>query len=263
MTGGSRSPQLVRIARLLAVAPGDVRGLDDVPDADLRALHDQISESYFAAGREGFAKVAALSRVLPSAVAGRLAERFLPPVFGARTAELLDPAKAADLVSTISVRYLADLSVALDPTRSRPVVRALPARRVAEVAAELFRRGEYLAMAEFAGTVTADALLAAIEVADGRDLVEVVALIAWNDEIDRVFGRLPVDKIDAILAEIIDSDRWDDADAVLGRLPAAARNRARVHGERLHRLRAAVQAGVVGPAGIEILRRCESGARDG
>jgi hypothetical protein len=228
-------PQIVRIARLLATDPGEIQGLDDVPDADLRALHDQISESYFAAGREGFSKVVGLSRVLPTSVAGKLAERFLPPVFGARTAELLEPAKAADLVTKISVRYLADLSIALDPTRARPVVRAIPPSRVGEVAAELFRRHEYVAMAEFAGTVTPQALAAAIEAADGQDLLEIIGLIAWNDDIERVFTRLPGPKVDAVLAVVIDGERWDEGNHVLARLPAAARERASVRGERLDR----------------------------
>jgi hypothetical protein len=246
---------MVRLARLLAIEPGELQGLDEVPADDVRALHDLISESYFAAGREQFSRVAGLSRTLPSAVAGKLAERFLPPVFGARTAEMLEPDKAADLVTRLSIRYLADLSLALDPTRSRPVVRAIPASRVGEVAAELFRRREHVAMAEFAATVTPQALAAAIEAADGRDLLEVIALITWNDEIEMVFKRLPGVKVDAILAEVIDGGRWEEGNDVLDRLPAAARARASVCGERLERLRDAARAGLVGVAGTEILER--------
>ena len=132
-----RSPQLSRIARLLEVDVADVQGLDGVPDADLRILHDQISHSMFADGQQRFAGVAALSKTVPGPLAGKLAERFLPPVLAARVSELLEPARARDLVGRVRISYLADIAVALDPVKSRPVVQALPADRIGQVAKEM------------------------------------------------------------------------------------------------------------------------------
>jgi hypothetical protein len=180
---GPRSPQLGRIARLMHVEPAEITGLDAIGENDLRTLHDQINESYFAEGREQFARIAALSKVLPGSVAGKLAERFLPPQLGARTAEQLEPARARDLVSKVSLRYLADLSLALDPARSRPVLQAIAPERVAEVAAELFGRQEYAAVSELAGSVTPAALAAALAEASPDDLVAVVPLLVWTDEV--------------------------------------------------------------------------------
>jgi len=192
------SPQIGRIARLLHLEPSEIHGLQGVPDADLRILHDQISKRLFGDAQRQFARVAALSKTIPGPLAGVLAEKFLPPVMAARVSEMLDPAKARDLIGRVSVKYLAEIALALDPVRSRPVVQQLPAGPIGKVAKELFSRHEYAAMAEFVGTVTTEALMAAFEVATPHDLLAVVPLLEWNDNLDVVVADLPHHKVTQI-----------------------------------------------------------------
>lgn len=192
------SPQIGRIARLLHVDPSEVHGLDGVPDADLRILHDQISRALFAEGQQRFARIAGLSKTIPGPLAGVLAEKFLPPVMAARVSEMLDPAKARDLIGRVSIKYLAEIALALDPVKSRPVVQKLPPEPIGKVAAELFGREEYATMAEFVGTVTVDALFAAFEVATPYDLLAVVPLLEWNESLDQVVADLPHRKVTEI-----------------------------------------------------------------
>ena len=207
MTNSALSPHLERIARLLHVDVAEVHGLDDLTDAQLRTVHDRIAELVFAGQQERFARIAGLSKALPGPVAGKLAERFLPPPLAARTAEMLEPAKARDLVTTVRVSYLADLAMSLDPTRSERVVQAIPAANVGQVARELFGRGEYATMAEFAGTVTLDALFAAFDVATPHDLFEIAPLLVWNDNLDAVVSQLPVEKIIPLVHELVRTSR--------------------------------------------------------
>ncbi|MGN6608806.1 MAG: magnesium transporter MgtE N-terminal domain-containing protein [Jatrophihabitans sp.] len=217
------SPQIGRIARLLGVEAHEVHGLDHLADDELRRLHDAISAAIFARYEQRFARIAGLSKALPGAMVGKLAERFLPPTLGARCAEMLEPAKARELVSKVSVRYLADLTLALNPTRSEPVVRAIPAQHIGPVARELFARGEYAAMAEFAGTVNRDALEAALDVATADDLLTIVPLLVWNQTIDEVVDRLPDAKVAELVRDIVASERWQDAGRLIERLhPAKA-----------------------------------------
>lgn len=185
------SPQVGRIARLLRLDPAELQGLEGIDDADLRVLHDQISRSLFAEAQHRLARVAGLSKTIPGPVAGVLAEKFLPPVMAARVAEMLDPAKARDLIGRVSVTYLAEIALALDPVKSRPVVQKLPPEPIGKVARELFGRREYATMAEFVGTVTVDALFAALHVATPHDLLAVVPLLEWNDNLDTVISALP------------------------------------------------------------------------
>ena len=258
-----RSPQLGRIARLIVVDPDELTGLDGVPDDDLRRLHDQIGETYFAEGRPVFARVAGLSKVLPAVVAGKLAERFLPPHFAARTAELLEPPRARDLVSKVSVPYLAELSLSLDPTRSRPVVRALPPGRVGEVATELFRRREYAAMAELVGTVSPEALAVVLDAASGRDLLTVVPLLVWTDEIATVVANIADPKIDDVLRAVADDERWDDGSYLLQRLAERAPDRvvarlAALSKPRRERFAQAAAEGRLSRAAADVLERASA-----
>ena len=318
-TPATRGRQRGRIARLLDVDAAEVTGLDDIPEADLAILHDQISNALFADGRAQFASVASLSKLLPGAVAGKLAEKFLPAVLAARVAELLEPSRARDLVNRVSVRYLgelalvldpvrskpvvqasrhlasarspansssvastrpwrsssarspsmrfslrsaqrrrttcspssrcsngtttsttssptcppsrspsivaelspvelADLALALDPSRFGPIVHAVPVETVEAIAAELFGRGEYAGMAAFVGVVTPDMLHAALGVATGHDLIAVVPLLEWNDNLDHVIATAELTQLDSVFEAMIAEDLWDQGSAFIDQL---------------------------------------------
>lgn len=202
MTALSTRPALEAIARVLGIEASELHGLESVSDDDLKVLHAQIAGRLAADKRRRFARVAGLSQTIPGPIAGRLAEKFLPPAGAALAAELLEPAKARDLVDRVSVRFLGDLAVALDPVRAQDVIRAIPSARVAEVARELFSRNEYAAMARFADSVEVDALFATLGVAAPHDLLAVVPLLTWNDNLDRVIAELPERQIQQIAAEL-------------------------------------------------------------
>lgn len=201
--------QLRRIARVLGVESTDLDYLHEVPPDQLKALHDQVARAVFAGAEKRVARVAGLSRRIPGPLAGRLAEAFLPPLVAARVAEQLEPERARDLVNRVSVRYLADLAVALDPVRSRPVVRAIPPERVGEVAAELFARGEHALLAEFVTSVERPALEAALAVASPHDLLAVLPLLEWTDDVEHVVEHLPAARVRGIAAALTPSELAD------------------------------------------------------
>lgn len=202
MTATPSRPQLEAIAKVLGIESSDIHGLDAVSDDDLNVLNIQIRNRLSADKRQRFARVAGLSQTIPGPIAGRLAEKFLPAAGAALAAELLEPAKARDLVGRVSVGYLGELAIALDPVRAQDVVRAIPAERVAEVARELFGRKEYAAMARFADAVEVEALFATLGVATPHDLLAVVPLLTWNDNLDRVIAELPDEQTRQIAAEL-------------------------------------------------------------
>ena len=114
--------ELRRLAHTLDVDPSALTMLEGVPVEDLRTLRAQIGETMFQAGRPAFARVATLSKTVPGAVAAKLTELALPPLLAARTAELLEPARAVDMVKRLSDGYLAAVSARLDPARAPEVV---------------------------------------------------------------------------------------------------------------------------------------------
>lgn len=184
----SPRPALARLAHLLGVDHADLHDLAGLPDADLRVLHAHVSQRLFTEGRPQFARIAGLASTLPAPMAGKIAEKFLPPAVAARVAELLEPERARDLVGRLSLAYLADVALALDPGRSRAVVRAIAPDRVGQVACELFRRGHHALLVDFLGAVTVEAFVVVLDTARSEDLVEVLPLVECDDETRAAFA---------------------------------------------------------------------------
>jgi muconolactone delta-isomerase len=257
-----RSPQITRLARLLGVDPAAVEGLEGLADDTLRWLHDQASDVIFGHHETRLAGIAHLSNAMPGALAGRLAERFVAPALAARICERLDPSKARELATKVSVGYLADLTMALHPERARAVVQAIPPADIARIAQELFRRGELAALAELASTVTVDGLFAVVGVASARDLLAIVPLVQWTEAFVTVIADVPDTTVDALLREVADAGLWDAGCALLDKLDARALEvtlaRARaLPEETFAAFRRAADAGLLTPTALHLVERAE------
>lgn len=181
------SPALARLAHLLGVAVEELHDLAGVADHELRALHDQVSQRLFVAEQHRFERIAGLSARLPGPMAAKLAESFLPPAVAARVAELLAPERARDLVGRLSLGYLSDVAVALDPRRSRAVVQAIAPERVAAVARELLARRQHLLLVDFLGAVTVASFAAVLDAAEIEDLVALLPLVECDEATTAAF----------------------------------------------------------------------------
>jgi hypothetical protein len=252
-----QAQQVRRVAHVLGVQPDQLAALAHVPTAELRQLHDQLANWLFDVHADSFARVAGVSKVIPGAIAGKLAERFLQPALAARAAVMLEPGKARDLVNKVSVPYLADVTLSLDPVRGQPVIRVIPPARVAEVAKELFDRGELAAMAEFAGSVDKPALDAALTVATPTQLVQVAPLLTWNDNIEQIIDELPDARIDAILAAIAEDSLWVEASVLLRQLRAETLGRVVDRLAALPHVAAQIPTELVGELAVDLFETGE------
>ena len=148
-------------------------GLDDVPDDDLRHPARPDQRGLLRPGRDRVrprrrAVEGAARRRSPASSPSASCHRSSPPAPPSCSSRRAPRPRQARCRS----RYLADLAVALDPTRCATGGAAVPPDRIGEVAAEMFRRREYAAMAELAGAVTREALSPRWRLALRRDLLE-------------------------------------------------------------------------------------------
>lgn len=209
-----------KLARTIGVDAERLAMLSDLPVADLRALRRQVGETLFRAGKHYFTRVAALSRAVPSAVAAKMTVLTLPPLIAARTAELLDPGKAADLVGRLPARYLADVSVAMDAARAPKVIAAIPPEQVAKVATELARRGEWIVIGGFVSVVTAEALEASVAAYDGEQLLRISPVLDDLSRLDEIAARLTERQGDQMIAGAAEHGLWDELAELLEHLSA-------------------------------------------
>lgn len=199
-----------KLAHVLGVDTARLDMLTGVPADDLRALRGQISEALFQADKPAFARVATLAKSVPAAVSAKLTELAMPPLIAARTSELIEPAKAVDLVARLSDRYLADVSAVMDPARSPEVVAAIPADRVVTISRELVRRQEWVVIGGFASIIPEDGLRATVASYTGEQLLRIGFVMDDLDKIDVIGAMLRDDQIDDMLAAAVEYELWDE-----------------------------------------------------
>jgi hypothetical protein len=237
--------ELRRLAHTLDVEPTALTMLEGVPVEDLRTLRAQIGEAMFQAGRPAFARVATLSKTVPGAVAAKLTELALPPLLAARTAELLEPGRAVDMVKRLSDGYLADVSARLDPARAPEVVAAIPTDRVATISAELARRGEWVVIGGFVAHVSPEALRASVAAFSGRDLLWVSYHLQDRSRVDEITALLDDDQLDDMIAAAAREEQWP-------LLADVVANTSDTHAPRLRARLAAAPAGIRAAAPADI-----------
>lgn len=244
------SAELQKLSHQLGVPASELAFLAELPADDLRELRRQIGNYLFEADRHHFAKVAMVSRLVPVAIAAKVTEFALPPLIAARTAELLEPHRAADMVARLSDGYLADVSAAMDPARAPEVVARISPEHVSKVGAELARRGEWVVMGGFVSVVSGPALEAAIADLDGEQLLRVGFVLDDLARMNEITALLRDEQLDAMLAAAVDLELWDELDGVLGSLTGrqATRISQRCAAAPAPR-RAALDAAPLSPAG--------------
>jgi hypothetical protein len=205
-------PEIQQLAHTLALDPSQLTMLTEVSASDVRVLRAQIAAALFDADKARFAKVAALAKAIPVVVAAKLSELVFPPLLAARTAEVIEPKRAVELVGRLSDGYLADVSAVMDPVRASAVVVQLPADRVGTIAAELARREEWVAIGGFVDQVSRAALVASVRAFDGEQLLRIGFLLEDKDRLDEVFGLLTGEQVDELLLAAVAHALWDELD---------------------------------------------------
>jgi hypothetical protein len=191
-----------------------------LPADDLRALRRQVGEALFQADRHYFARMAGLVKAVPTAIAVKVTEAVIPPLIAARTAELLEPARAAELVTRMSEQYLADVSACMDAARAPEVVAAIPAAKVAAVGRELARRAEWVVIGGFVAQVTGEALAAAVAGFDGGQLLRIGFVLDDVGRVDDIGALLTDAQLDEMLTSAA-SGLWTELTEVVSHLAPA------------------------------------------
>lgn len=195
----SAPPEVLKLARLLQRDPDTLAYLEGVPEPDLRALRELVTERLFSAQGQTLSRLAAASKLLPTGLVATIGQRTFGPLLCARVAGLLEPSRAVDVATKLPTPFLADVAIELDPRRAHDVIGRMPAARVGEVAGELAARREYVTLGRFVGHITPDALHAALERLSDEDVLRTAFVLEDKDGLDELASLLGDERLETLV----------------------------------------------------------------
>ncbi|WP_022956750.1 hypothetical protein [Perlucidibaca piscinae] len=214
MTDFRQQAELGRLARLLHVPETGLEFLHTADVDSLRQLRTAASRLLLDSRRTLFGRIAAASKLLPTALVARIAEHSMGPLLCARVAGEMATARAIDIARHLKPEFLARAAVHLETQRACELTAALPIERVAAVAQELIRRREYIVLGELVDTLPlsiVQAILPAID--DGEALLRSAFFLEHTGRIADMLAVLPEPTLHTVIrtAAAEDSDLWPHA----------------------------------------------------
>ena len=225
----STRPEILKLARLLQREPETLAYLEDVPESELRALRELVTERLFSAQGQTLSRLAAASKLLPIGLVATIGQRTFGPLLCARVAGLLEPSRAVEVAAKLPTPFLADVAVELDPRRAHDVIGRMPAERVGEVAGELASRGEYVTLGRFVGHITPDALDAALERLSDEDVLRTAFVLEDKNGLDELADLLGDERLERLVTVAENCGLEEEGRELLGHL--SSERQAAIEGE--------------------------------
>lgn len=214
MTSLATSAELVKLARVLSVAPEKLQFLESLPASTVRDLREQVTASLFDRQTKLFRRIAASSRLLPMALLAIIAEKAFGPLLCARVAAFMPPERAIDIAERLPIAFLTEVTIQLDPRRARELVAEFPVPRVVEIAFELLERKDYITIGRFVDMLRKPALKAVLaRMDDDEALLRIAFMIESSAKLNEVAGMLPEQRLREIIqaAASSEDDLWPEA----------------------------------------------------
>ena len=218
-----RESEVAKLARVLQREPDSLAYLQDLPVEDLCGLREQITATLYDSDNGALGRLAAASRILPTALTATIGQRAFGPLLSARLAGLLDPDRAVDVAGKMEPGFLAEVAVELDPRRASTLISRLSPELISQVTGELLARGEYVTMGRFVGHLGDDAITAAVTQMSDRDVLSVAFVIEQPSQLTGLLGKLPRGRMRGIVAAAAAEGWWLQALDLLNHLSARQR----------------------------------------
>lgn len=210
MSDLSTRPEILKLARVLGVDPERFAYLENVDPEDLKQLRGQVTDTLFDANLAVLQRMALASRLLPVPLLAKIGEKVFGPLLCARLAGVIDASRGVDVAKRLSTGYLADVAVELDPRRASAIISGIPLEAVAEVAAELTRREDWITIGRFVGHLADRTVVACLEVMPDPALLQVAYVLDDKSRLDHVIGLLPAARVSRLLRTTADRALVDD-----------------------------------------------------
>lgn len=199
--------ELVKLARALGTTTEEVEFAAVLPHEDIRLVRERVVAALYDEHRAAFARVAAIARVLPTAVNVRIALRAFPPLLAARVAGEMPPERVAELANRMPVEYLAEACVHLDPRHAGPVVRRIQPHRALGVVTELIDRGEFITLGRLLDSATERLVHDVSATVSTEALLRIGFYAESGDQLTRAVSLLPADRLRDVVHDALSGHR--------------------------------------------------------
>ncbi|MEV0248302.1 hypothetical protein AB0H76_17025 [Nocardia sp. NPDC050712] len=215
--------ETIKLARLLDISdPARLDFLSGLSPEAIRAFRERATDLLFDRDARRMQGVAAAAELVPTAISAKAAERAFGPVLCAAVAGSVKPAQAVAIAKALPAKFLAETAVRLDPRRTAAVIAEVPPRLVAQVAKELFARGDHVTMGRFVGVVPEPSMRAALPEASDADLLRIGFLLEDKSRMDTLLGIVE-DRIPGVIRAAYEQGLWAEAIDLLGTVNATNR----------------------------------------
>ncbi len=206
--------EMVKLARMLGLERHAVSYLATLPPHEIRRLREAALKRMFVRDSLMFARLAKASRLLPNALVAFLGEKVFGPMLAARIAGEMPTERAVDIANRMSIPFLADVAIELDPEAAKHIIAAMPGERVRDVAIELLKRGEFITMGRFTDYLSAKTIRTVIgAIRDDEALLHIGFFMESKHRLNEVVRMLSDDRLRNMIAHAQEkpTELWPEA----------------------------------------------------
>lgn len=197
--------ELVKLARVLGAGPDALAFLGERDHRELRELTDRVAAALFDEHRAALQRLADASRLLPVSLVAKMSELVFGPVLSARVAGLMPIDRAIEVAGKLKTKFLADVTIALDPRSAGELLKRMPRQIIVDVARLLVQRGEFVAMGRFVDDLPDQTIRAVIEsVPDDAALVRIASFVERRERLIELIDLIPPERLRRSIAAAAD-----------------------------------------------------------
>lgn len=214
--------EITKLARLLNVDEKQLEFLRDTSPKALAKFRTRVTDKLYDQDGERLGYVAAAAKLIPVAVAARMASHAFGPTLSAALAGLLEPDRAVGIAGKLPEEFLTETAVQLDPRRAAEVVAQLPAATVANVGKALADRQDHVTAARFVGYLPEASLRPALAALGDADILKIAFVLEDKSRLADL-ARMAHDRFGALTQATADHGLWAEALDLLEHLDADQR----------------------------------------